>query len=189
MKKLLLTLVFISLAFCLTATAQKTHDTKKEAQKNAGQAITYKVPDKYLAGPFAGFKGMTMLNPEKPAGIFITYPNEKESIEDLKTRVLPVIAKMFLHDEKVVEKVVWKTKEIPAHSGDKGDKATIYMHEGEEMTVQISIFEREWSGFTFIYGYFAMRTTGSKESKDFLDDSGKGVKAFDKFWKTFPTND
>jgi hypothetical protein len=188
MKKLTLILITL-IAFCLAANAQtvKTYETKEEAQKNAGQGITYKVPDKYMAGPFAGFKGMTMLNPEKPVGIFISYPNENESIEALKARLLPAIAKMFLHDEKVVEKAVWQTKILPVHAGDKGDKAVMNLHEGEQMTLQVTFYEREHNGLTFVYGYFAMKLTGSKKSKDFLDDSGQGVKEFEKFWKSFPT--
>lgn len=96
---------------------------------------------------------------------------------------------MFVHDEKKVEEIVWQTKSVPVHKGDKTDSAIIKTFDSPNQSIQITTYEREWNGLSFVYGYFAMKSKTSKSKDDsaiFLDENGKGSKVFDSFWKTFP---
>ncbi|HEY0429902.1 MAG TPA: hypothetical protein VGC76_19115 [Pyrinomonadaceae bacterium] len=172
-------LILISLAFCLTANAQKSNE----------KGITFKIPENVMPIEWKDFKGMLMLSPKKPSGIFISYPNDGETLESLTIRAGKSIAQMFVHDEKKAENIEWQIKSIPAHRGDKGDSATSKIYEGESATLQITFYEREWNNLKIIYGYFAQKSKTSKnkdDSADFLDDKGQGSDTFDKFWKTFP---
>ena len=184
--------VMFCLVSCLTATAQnqpKTFETREDAKKNSGGGITFKVPDKVMGMQWAGFKGLLMLYPNRPAGIFVSYPNNDESLEKLAVRAEKSLANMFIHDEKKSENIVWQTKTIPAHQGDRGTTATMKTYDDETQTLQITLYEREWNNYKLIYGYFARKSKTSKDkedSGDFLDEKGQGSKQFDEFWKTFP---
>lgn len=161
-----------------------------QAQKDTQNGVTFKTPDGYMMrGLSPTFKGVLMLNAERPSGIIVTYPNDDESIEKLKERlreyVLPMFAKAEKGDE-TIKNAAWQTKNIPNHKGDKGDYASMSVYENDKQIVQVALYEREWNGLTIVYGYFAMKNKDDNKNKDLLDDSGKGVKAFDKFWKTFP---
>jgi hypothetical protein len=185
MKNKLSIVLFIILLFAINLQAQ----TENKIENKASAAITYKVPDGVMPMKWHDFKGMLMLGGEKPSGIFITYPNEGESIADLEIRAGKEIARMFVHDESKAGKIDWQSKTIPAHEGDKGTEALIKTYDSPEETLQIAYYEREWSGFNFIYGYFARKSKTSKnknDSAEFMDESGGGIKPFEKFWKTFP---
>ncbi|MDQ3802175.1 MAG: hypothetical protein M3384_22335 [Acidobacteriota bacterium] len=184
-----LTLTFISGdARAQTVTQSKTQE---EASKKAGQGVTFKIPDGMMPMQWSNFKGVLMLNGKLPAGIFISYPNENEAIEDLKVRAREFILPMFAHDKKDAKDkdIAWQIKDIPAHAGDReGAVAKMYLYQGEKQSVQISIYEREWNGLQFIYGYFSMKTAGREKDarKTWADDKGQKIEAFEKFWKTFP---
>lgn len=182
-----LTLTFISGARAQTITQSKTQD---EASKKAGQGVTFKIPDGMMPMQWSNFKGLLMLNGKLPAGIFISYPNENEAIEDLKARAREFILPMFAHDRKDAKDkdIAWQIKDIPTHPGDKPGAAKMYLYQGEKQSVQISIYEREANGLQFIYGYFSMKTAGREKDakKTWADDKGQGIEAFEKFWKTFP---
>lgn len=186
-----LTIIFC-LAFCFAASGQtepKTSETKKESQKKAGNSITFKIPDNVMPMKWADFKGMLMLDPKRPMGIFIAYPDENEPLDKLKERAGKAIAKMFLHDDKKVEAVVWQTKTVPVHQGDKENSAVMKIYDDEKQTIQITAYERQSGDSTAVYGYFARKSKTSKDKDDngdFLDDQGKGSKRFDQFWKSFP---
>jgi hypothetical protein len=177
--------IFICLAFAVIcsnqANAQTTHQTKDEAQKNAGSGVVFKTPGKFMKAPLSGFKGLMMLHPKRPAGIFISYPNEKESIADLTDRARNFLAKMFIHDEKA--QLNWQTKAIAGRTGDKSQNANMFISDDGKTTVQITVFEREHNGLPLIYGYFAMKKNTDKKS-DLLDETGKGSKEFEEFWKS-----
>ncbi len=182
----LLILTFL-LGNCFSVIAQKSYETEGEAKRNAGEGITFKVPDGLHSAPLAGFKGLLMLDLNRPAGIFITYPNEGESIETLKLRALNGLTGMFIHDEgNGTNTFNWSTAKIPVHQGDRENSASLNLTQTEKKEVQIAIYEREWNDITLIYGYFAMKPSGSKKSKDFLDDKGNGSKELEKFWQSFP---
>lgn len=182
-----------ALAVCFLfslAPAQTSQNTESEAKKAAGRGVVYKVPDGVMPLPsWAGFKGMMMLCEKKPCGIFIGYPNEGETLEALKKRMSEWIGKMFVHEDAQARAIAWQSKDIPAHKGDKGNTAKMNTFEDANQILQIDFFEREYSGLSFVYGYFGRKskTSGDKDnSADILDESGKGAKLFDKFWKTLP---
>lgn len=182
----LITLILIALASCSAAAAQ----TNEKSDKNAGGGgITFKIPPDVMPVEWATFKGILMLAKKKPSGLFISYPNDGETLESLRERAEKSIAQMFVHDEKKAAKIQWQTKSIPAHAGDRGETATMKLYDGEKESLQITFYEREWNNLKVIYGYFALQNKKSKEkddSADFLDEKGQGSAAFDEFWKTFP---
>ena len=189
MKKLFNLKFYAAILFCLifaaTGIAQETYKTKKEAEKNAGQGVTFKMPDKFMNAPLQGFKGLTMLNPDAPAAIFVAYPNEGESIKDLSRRVVKAIPGLFFGAKE--KEFVWTAKSIEPNQGDKA--GSLNTAGDSKAFFQVALFEREWNGLTFVYGYFAMKTENSKKGdldKYWLDENGKGVKPFEKFVKTFP---
>ncbi len=166
-----------------------TNKTEDEAKKSAGSGITFKIPDKVIPMKWNDFKGMLMLSEKLPSGIFISYPEESESIADLKIRAEKSVAAMFFRDDKKVDEIVWETKTVPSHKGDSGETAVMKTFDNSEQSFQITIYEREWNGLKLIYGYFARKSKTSKNkdnSAEFLDEKGGGVKIFDSFWKTFP---
>jgi hypothetical protein len=193
MKTLKMNVLFSLLAgLCLVslAHAQATnHATKADAEKSAGKGITFKIPDGVMPLDWKGFKGMLMLYRKRPGGIFVSYPNEKESIPELKSRAAAAIATMFVHDEKKSGELTWQLSSMPAHRGDKGELADVKLYDSEVESLQIVLYERERNGLTLIYGHFARKSKTSKDKDDsteFLDQKGKGSPEFDKFWKTFP---
>jgi hypothetical protein len=180
MKALLFFALIAGIMSFQEAKAQKTYDSKDEAKSSAGQGVIFKTPDKFLPAPMSGFKGTMFLHPDKPAGIFITYPDKDETIDSLSKRARAFFAKMFVHKEEVTNALNWQLQTLVPHLGDK-TSATHYVV-SENMEMQVNVYEREVNGLTFIYGYFAMR--GDKSKADFLNSEGKGVKAFDRFWKS-----
>ena len=178
---LLTVLVFSSLAQTVT-----THTDENDAKKAAGQGITFKIPDGYMPmKEWSGFKGVLMLNAKQPAGIFISYPDKGEKIDDLIARVVKYVPPMFVHDEKTAGALKWNISDIPVHDGDKTASGKMYIATNDTDTVQISFYQREWNDLTLIYGYFSLK--GKKVDNDvWADDKGQGIKGFEKFWKTFP---
>lgn len=185
---ILFTLFFFT--YGVFSQSNTTAKTETEAKKAAGQGVTFKIPEKVMPmKDWKDFKGLLMLSAEGPSGLFISYPNENEEISDLKIRAEKFIARMFVHDDKKVDEIVWQIKSVPSHKGDKGDSAIMKTYEGDDQSIQITTYEREWNGLTFVYGYFARKSKTSKDKKNstvFLDEKGNGAKVFDKFWKTFP---
>jgi hypothetical protein len=173
----------------INAQAVTNHKNEDEAKKAAGKGVTFKIPDGLMPLEWTknGFKGLLLLDKHDPTGIFISYPEEGETIDALTTRAKSWIVPMFVHDDKKADKFQWKSAELPLHKGDKAGK--LHLYESDKQSVQVLIYEREWSGLTFIYGYFAMKSDKTKEKdlkKMWADDKGEGIKVFDKFWKTFP---
>lgn len=127
---------------------------------------------------------MLMLNPDSAAAIAISYPNENESIEALAGRLLTAVPGFF-GDVKGQE-VQWKSKPIDVNDGDKPNSGILYTAVSGDTELQFASFQRQWKGLTLVYGYFAMRSPKSKDVKKYwLDESGRGVKPFEKFWKSF----
>lgn len=166
----------------LGVSAQDKNDAVK------GAAI-FKIPDGYMRAPMRDFRGMFLLDAKKPAGMFVTYPNDNETTAALRQRVLKTIAPMFIHDEKEKAEtaIAWETKAIPSHSGDGDGKAEANLYSGAKQDLQVVIYERTTGPNPFIYGYFAMRHKSPKsDDGKFLDEKGQGVKAFEKLWQSFP---
>lgn len=185
--------ILISLVCLISGAGAQTvtnHKTEESARKAAGQGIVYKIPGGVMALPkWDGFRGMIMLAEKQPWGIFISYPDEGETLDALKLRAGKWIARMFVHDEAMVDKIDWQSKTAPSNKGDIGDTALQRSYDNETETFQITYFEREYSGLKLVYGYFARKGKTSKDkddSGDFLGEKGKGNKSFQAFWKSFP---
>ena len=157
-------------------------------KKDKGAAV-FKIPDGYMQVEMSKFRGVMMLDPKKAAGMFVTYPDDNETTEALRQRVLAFVAPMFIHDEKgkAATAITWDTKPLPSHAGDGDAKASANVYSAVTSEMQVAIYERTGGPRPFLYGYFAMRhKSGKGDDGKFLDDQGQGVKAFDKLWQSFP---
>jgi hypothetical protein len=188
--KILLTiLTIIFCGFSAQAQTVTSHKNEAEAKKAAGAGVTYKIPAGVMPMQWSHFKGMLMLCEKKPCSIFISYPDENESLEQLKVRAGTALTAMFVHDEAAAKKIEWQTSSVPSHKGDRAETAVLKTFEDSTQILQISYFEREWNGLKFVYGYLGRKdktSTDKDDSSDLLDSSGSGSKVFDKFWKTLP---
>lgn len=154
-----------------------------EAGKTSQGGAIFKIPDGYMPAEFADFKGVLIINPKKPTGMFVTYPNEGETTQALAQRVRAAIVKMFIHKEDVPE-TAWQTKPLPPHTGDNA--AAVATYAKGDIEVQVGAYERTENSYLLVYGYFAMRhKSGKGDNGRFLDEQGKGVKEFDKLWQSF----
>ncbi len=158
------------------------------SQDSTKGAAVFKVPDGYMTIPSTAFRGTIMLDPKKPAGMFVTYPNDNESTEALTKRLLDFIGPMFIHEKgKDKLNLTWETTSLLSHKGDGDGKAKVNVIKGPKQEVQVAIYERATGVRPFLYGYFAMRHIPEKnEDPKFLDQKGEGVKAFEKLWKSIP---
>lgn len=181
MKTILLS-VFLTLSLTLFVNAQKTENGNKK------QGVVFKIPDGVFPIDWkkSDFKGLLMLRQDSPSGLFVCYPNDNESIENLKGRVAKYVAPMFIHNEKEKESVSFQIASIPNHKNDFGESAQYYSYANESSMIQILFYERIANETKFTYGYFAMKDKDANTKKDWwADDKGQGVKIFENFWKTF----
>jgi len=157
------------------------------AQAPAKVGASFKVPDGYMQAPLSNFRGMMMLDPKKPAGMIVIYPNDNETTEALTRRLLDFIGPMFRQEKGTANaSISWSTKPLPSHPGDGQGRATMNTYSESGQEVQVAIYERTETSGSFLYGYFAMRhKDGKGDDGKFLDDQGNGVKGFDKLWKSF----
>lgn len=134
-----------------------------EAQDPAQSGAVFKIPDGYMRAPLTNFRGLMMLDPKRPAGMVVTYPNDNETTEALSKRLLDFIGPMFIHEKGTPEPVItWNTKPLISHPGDGEGKATINAYSGTAQEVQVAIYERTGGSRPFLYGYFAMRHKSRK---------------------------
>jgi hypothetical protein len=152
----------------------------------AGQekgAAVFKAPDGWMPFDESEVGPILFMNPKKPAVIFVTYPKQDETTtEGQRQRLRKQAAQMFFHDENAA--LDWQVKSIPSHPGDGNGKADIATARQGDKEVQIVTYERTTGPRPFIYGYIAMRS--KKGGAPFIDEQGKGVKEFDKLWKSLP---
>ena len=163
--------VLFALVLCAQAAAQEK-----------GAAV-FKAPEGWMPADKTDIGPIIFLNPKKPAVMFVTYPKQDETTtEGQRLRLRKLAANMFFHDEKVA--LDWQTKSIPSHPGDGDGKAEIATAKQGDMEVQIVTYERTTGVRPFIYGYIALRN--KQNDTPFVDETGKGVKEFDKLWKSLP---
>ena len=159
-------------------------------QTSNAQGVVFKVPEDVFPMDWnknGGFKGILMLRKESPAGIFVAYPNDDETIDALRERAAKYIAPMVSDAESEKDGISFTKSSIPNHKGDAGNSAHYYLYTDDKTMVQILFYERVAKGKSLIYGYFASKDkTAKPESlKDvWADEKGQGVKIFEKFWKT-----
>jgi hypothetical protein len=148
----------------------------------------FKIPKEVFDLPSkdTGFDhGVLMIRQKQPGGLFVEYPKEAETLDQLKLRLADYILPMFLHDKDEKVRILPQIMAIPNHKGDLGDKGQLYLYSTEKGQVQVLFFERGIENKSYLYGYFAYRKKDSKDNaKEWADDKGSGVKFFDEFWKT-----
>ena len=188
--QLILALVILLLstsALCGTTGAQDkaaASSGQTSDDQNKGEAI-FQIPKGYMATDKSDIGPMLMLNPGKPAAMFVTYSKKDETIESLRLRVRALAANMFFHEN--ASGVSWNVKKIQPHPGDGDGTADIATARQGDMEVQVVIYERTTGVRPFIYGYLAMQHTKNQgDDARFIDEAGKGVKEFDEPWKSFP---
>lgn len=124
-----------------------------------------------------------LLDPKRPDGMFIVYPKVDESPDVLPNLLKSIVAEMFFHKSKTP--VTWTTSALPAHQGVDDESGTLYTASNEKMEIQLAAYTRMFGETKILYGYYAMRhKSGKKDDAAFLDSTGKGVEAFDKFWQS-----
>ncbi|HEY0100302.1 MAG TPA: hypothetical protein VGB76_15235 [Pyrinomonadaceae bacterium] len=153
---------------------------------SAEGAAIFKTPKGYMQIKLEGFRGVLILDPKKPAGMFISYPDDKETTESLRRRVRTRVTEMFIHGDKTPE-LDWSAKPLPPHKGDGEGKASLETATSGETEIQLATYERTTGVRPFVYGYFAMRNkSGKGEKVHFIDEQGLGVKKFDELWQSMP---
>lgn len=125
-----------------------------------------------------------MLNPGKPAGMFIVYPKDGESPDVLADLLKSMAAEMFFHETKTP--VTWTSVALPAHEGVDNETGTLYSASDDKLEIQLAVYARTLGATKVLYGYYGMRHKGKPKKDDaaFIDASGKGVEDFDKLWKS-----
>ena len=152
-------------------------------------AQVFKVPKDVfpLDSKITGFHGMLMIHKDKPLGVFIVYPDEKETMAQLRERVAKYVLPMFFHKDGEELKTLPspQTSSVPSHKGDTGNTGLLSLYTTDQGQIQMLFYDRGIQDKTYTYGYFVYMKKGSKaDSKDRADEKGNGVKIFDEFWKT-----
>lgn len=184
-------LFLVSVILLLTCGSHSIAAQESKEQKSLG--VVFKIPDDVFPMDWnesGKFKGIMMLRKDLPSGLFVTYPNEKETIDELIIRVTKYIPGMFLPSDKNFdsEKLIPSISTIPVHQGDVEGSGRYYLFSTEKTQVQILFYRRISNGNTFIYGYFANKNIVSKDKgaiEGWADTKGQGIKVFEDFWKTF----
>jgi hypothetical protein len=149
--------------------------------------IIYKIPDGVFPMDWnkGGFKGMLCLQKGSPSGVFIAFPNEGETSDELRERVAKYVAPMVVGDAKDLAKIPFDVKTIASHKGDVEDRSRYYFFKGEKSSVQILFFERKTTAAVVLYGYFAQKGNDDTQSKIWVGDDLKDPKLLAKFEGSF----
>ena len=170
--------ILFALALCAPAAGQKTSDGTPKG------AAVFKIPDGWMPTDKTEVGPIVMLHPKKPAVMFVTYPPPEEATTEAeRQRVRKLAAGMFFGQDSKAE-LNWEVKRIQPRPGDGDGVADIATARHGGMEVQVVTYERTTGERPFIYGYIAMRGKGA--GAPFIDENGKGVKDFDKLWKSLP---
>ncbi len=160
--------------------------TTEEAREKEG--VNFGMLDGIVPVKWKNFRGTLMREDKKPSGMFIVFQNEGETLDAIRNGAGKAIAKMFIKDEKKIDEIIWQTKPLPAHEGDKAGTAVMNIYDSDTETIQVAYYVREGKNAVFVYGYFARKSKTSKkksDSGDFMDENGEGIKIFDKLWRSF----
>lgn len=172
------------------AQERPAQSTQGQAPAKKGKPVTFQVLEGYYANKFPDQKkaGVVMLDLKRAAGMFIVYPGDGQSTEELVDEIKPMVAGMFLQGSKRKDKIelTWTASPLPKHKGVDNESGTLFVAAEGKKEVQVAIYIRNYDGTEVAYGYFAMREKGKKREDEgrFLDSSGGGVEDFDKFWQS-----
>lgn len=157
-----------------------TDEVKAGKTTQQERGVVFKIPDGYMPGPLSDFKGMVMLAQKAPAGMFVSHLSAGDTPDSIRQRLRATIVEMFVHKKEVPE-TAWQLKSLPPHEGDSGGWVATYAD--DELEVQVATYDRTEGQYQIVYGYFAGRSKKGAKGQ-FLDEQGKGVKDFDKLWKS-----
>jgi len=175
--------IMVVLAFQSNNFAQDRNSN--QTQTSGKKKVIFKIPNGFMPAEIPpDKKGLMMLNPKKPAGMFVAYTPDNMKSEDFIAELRNTLAKFFVSDKDV--KFDWTESPLPAHENVANETGKLLITSAKDKEVQVVAYSRTISeGQDVVYGYFAMKDTKSKKnSADFVDASGKGVKEFESFWKT-----
>jgi hypothetical protein len=185
MKFLTDTLLLSAIILLITSCVFAQEKTAQPNQSLVKKTVIFKMPDGFLPAEMnKPNKGLMMLNPKKPAGMFVAYTPDNQKSEDFILELRETLARFFVNDKDV--KFDWKEASLPLHDGVANETGKLLMATAKDKEVQVVAYTRTIAeGQDVIYGYFAMKDLKSKKnSADLIDASGKGVKEFESFWKT-----
>ena len=181
-------IIFLSLFACTPIVSN--YANMEEAKKAAGDGIVFKQPTGFGQIPMNNFKGLLFLNPEKPVVIYVAYPNDGETLVELKERLKSFAFVMFTHKKEDSLDFKWESVSVPGHKGDLVETGILNLNENEKNSIQVAVFEREWNGLKYIYGFIAMKnkTANENETKGiWASEKGEGVIGFEEFWTSLPS--
>lgn len=177
---LLLALLIPAASFAQTAQVQS-------AEQKA--YIIFKVPKGYMGAEYPEHKtGRILLDPKRPAGMFVVYLKDDETPEAFTEELKKMIGEMFYHtpDSESDFKPTWTASSVPALTTMSDETGTLFTSSDGKMQVQLASYIFTLSEKKVAYGYFAMQHVEKRRGDDgrFLDSSGGGVKDFEKLWKS-----
>lgn len=181
----LLLLSLMIVVFSIGAVTNISAQTAQSESNAKWKPVKLKLPDGYMPADFPEKRaGKLLLDPKRPDGMFIVYPKAEDGPEVLPNLLKTMVAGMFFHDDK--SQATWTATPLTAHPGIENETGTLYSASNNEMEIQLVSYTRTLGATTVVYGYFAMRHKSGKYKDDasFIDASGKGVGAFDKFWQS-----
>src|SRR3954469_2839913 len=172
--RLIMGLVIASLLLSI-ASVSGAGSTAQDASK---KPVIFKAPSGYMPAELSGHTGNLLLDPKKPAGMFVAYPKDGQSMAEFSDEIKNMVGKMFLHD---ATNLTWSSAPLPAPQGVDGDTGSLMTTADNQMEVQLAFYNRSEG---VAYGYFGMRHKKAKgDDAKFLDAQGSGVKAFDELLK------
>jgi hypothetical protein len=159
----------------LLGLALATNAPGSEGQTPDKQPVVFKAPNGYMPADLSKHIGKLLLDPKKPAGMFVGYPSDGQDIAGFRDEMKNLAAQMFLHDSKGLE---WSAVVLPPHKGLDSESGNLMTTSDDKMEVQLAFYVRADKGLA--YGYFGMRHKKAKgDDAKFLDAAGAGLKALD----------
>ena len=177
------------LASAMSGQETKAHPIESRLQVSAdGPAIEFTVPKDYMRSDIPPFreqryKGLMMLDAGRPTGLFIALVEEGRSADEIETAIESIVKGMFVHGSK--PEPTWETATLPAHEGMAEESGRLWIGRSKVQDIQMAIYRCKVGKQPLVYAYFAMQDkTGTMKEPNgkFVDATGNGVKAFDKFW-------
>jgi hypothetical protein len=174
-KRIALRVSIVGVVLSLFGSAATATRIPPSGQAPDKQPIVFKAPSGYMPAEFSKHTGKLLLDPQRPAGMFVGYPSDGQDMAAFTDEVKDMVVKMFLHDSK---NVTWNSSGLPPHKNIDTESGNLLTASDDKMEVQLAFYVRSDKGVA--YGYFGMRhKKGKGDDAKFLDSSGAGVKAFD----------
>lgn len=170
------------LSACVFACAASVAAAQTDGTSGNSKPVAMKLPKNYMPAPFPDKRaGQVLLDPKRPAGMYVVYPKAGETTEAFNEFLKKMVAEMFFHDSKAP--VTWTESALPSHKGVDNESGTLFYASDDKLEIQLAAYNRTVGETKVSYGYYAMRHKGEKSKDDgvFLDGSGGGVKDFEKF--------